>query len=286
MSQHPQEFDLKGTKGKIMSQRRHGGFTILELIVTTAVTAILAAMILSGLGIAREHGRRAQCLSNMRQLANAIIMYGADNQSMPTPYLYEKQYLGDGQFKMVVSKSWNIANIGPGATESILLCPSDKTPSKMNTTDPVGQPVTIASSYSYNFLPFITDTRTMMLRSPRTVLLFDGKPDAAFAGTWWGVSDGTAGPNGKVTICHQGNQMSVNEDAIGHDPGGHAPGPPNHPDCRLGLCQGSEAYNLSRYNNVSEQQLVRRHLKKANIIFLDGHGEIGTVLPNGSLLPQ
>jgi prepilin-type N-terminal cleavage/methylation domain-containing protein/prepilin-type processing-associated H-X9-DG protein len=55
------------------------GFTLIELLVVIAVIAILMAILLPALKAAREHGKRAVCLNNLRQLTLAWIMYADDN---------------------------------------------------------------------------------------------------------------------------------------------------------------------------------------------------------------
>jgi prepilin-type N-terminal cleavage/methylation domain-containing protein len=54
-------------------------FTLIELLVVIAIIAILMAVLVPALKIAREQARGISCLSNQRSLAQAYIMYADEN---------------------------------------------------------------------------------------------------------------------------------------------------------------------------------------------------------------
>jgi prepilin-type N-terminal cleavage/methylation domain-containing protein/prepilin-type processing-associated H-X9-DG protein len=75
----------------LFESRGHGaragkrGFTLVELLVVIGIIAVLIGILMPVLGRAREQGRNARCLSNLRQIGAAMNLYSAENKGFIVP---------------------------------------------------------------------------------------------------------------------------------------------------------------------------------------------------------
>jgi prepilin-type N-terminal cleavage/methylation domain-containing protein/prepilin-type processing-associated H-X9-DG protein len=101
--------------GSLSLGRRPQGlaFTLIELLVVIAIIAILAALLLPALSKAKERGKLAGCVSNLRQIALATGLYADEDSSYPPAWI-DSQTRWMDLIKPLISKQ-----------SGVYLCPAD-----------------------------------------------------------------------------------------------------------------------------------------------------------------
>ena len=70
-----------------MSRSPKRGFTLVELLVVIGIIAVLISILLPSLARARRAAASVQCLSNLKQLGQAVMLYANDNSGVDVPHM-------------------------------------------------------------------------------------------------------------------------------------------------------------------------------------------------------
>ena len=108
----------------IRDTRKPGAFTLVELLVVIGIIAVLIAILVPVLSKARDQANRTACLSNLRELGSAMLMY-ANAHKDKLPNMNPPQTASDYDATNAVLVAMNRDHV---KSPAVFRCPSDQDP--------------------------------------------------------------------------------------------------------------------------------------------------------------
>jgi prepilin-type N-terminal cleavage/methylation domain-containing protein/prepilin-type processing-associated H-X9-DG protein len=233
------------------SRCSQSAFTLIELLVVIAIIAILAAILFPVFAQAREKARSASCLSNMKQLGTAVMMYVQDYDEV-FPLAQQQNW----------ANSWAITTQPYVKNLAVFRCPSDGNTAVKAAWMGVGISYTVNSNHDYTSSwvtkgPFGLGGNSFFTSPSMNLAAIGRASDTIMIGERHNIDIRNMGAAGNCTNYHSGFTELSWGPAI------------DNPQIPVRIPDGRRA--AAAYPNGPNGAVSGRHADMANFLFCDTH---------------